>query len=147
MAQPNRQPTSVSLSLLRSSLISRTQMQRRRMPPSFTQAQCCRISSLLHRGAAPPHLAPPCLLPHGSRRYSAARPPSCCSWLCALSLPSAPSLPLAAAPSDPPSQSTTASVADDPGGVGFGGDERGGSCMAFPYRFSSSLHGYLATFG
>ena len=52
--------------------------------------------SLLHIGAGPPHL-----LPHGSRRYSAALPPSRCSWLRALGLPSAPSLPLAAALSDP----------------------------------------------
>ena len=106
MAQPNRQPTSASLSHLRSSLTQapapplhasllhagtalphlpapRTQMQRRRI-------------SLLHSSAAPPHL-----LPHGSRRYSAALPPSRCSWLRALNLPSAPSLPLAAALSDP----------------------------------------------
>jgi hypothetical protein len=91
---------------------------------------------LLHTSAAPRHL-----LPHGSHSCSAALPPSRCSWLHALSLPSAPSLPLAAAPSDPPSRSTTASVADDPSGVRFGGDERGGSCMAFPYRFPSSPHG------
>jgi hypothetical protein len=52
---------------------------------------------LTHADAAPPHL-----LSHGSCRYSAALPPSRCSWLCALSLPSAPSLPpLAASISDP----------------------------------------------
>jgi len=79
-------------------------MQRRRTHPFFTQAHLPASStqmhrrriSLLHAGAAPPHL-----LPHGSRRYSAALPPSRCSWLRALSLPSALSLPLAAAPSDP----------------------------------------------
>ena len=78
------------------------QMQRRRIP-------------LLQAGAAPAHLSPPHLLPHGSRRNSAALPPSRRSWLRALSLPSAPSLPLAAAPSDahleqqpPPPQMTQA---------------------------------------
>jgi hypothetical protein len=51
-----------------------------------------------------------------------------------------------------PSQSTAASVADDPGSTRFSGDEQGGSCMAFPYSFplfclQAPFHGYLATFG
>ena len=99
---------------------------------SFTQASHLRASHLLHAealphasllhasppcfthaDAVPPHLppssrrssvalAPPHLLCHGSCKYSATLPPLRCSWLRALSLPSAPSLPLAAAPSDPP---------------------------------------------
>jgi len=110
-------------------------MQRRRTHPFFTQAHLPASStqmhrrriSLLHAGAAPPHL-----LPHGSRRYSAALPPSRCSWLRVLSLPSAPSLPLAAAPSG---SAYDPGGADDTGGAGFDRDERGGSCMASPYRF------------
>jgi len=43
------------------------------VPASCTQAQCHCIS-LLQAGTAPPHL-----LPHGSRRYIAALPPSRCS--------------------------------------------------------------------
>ena len=110
-------------------------MQRRQIP-------------LLQAGAAPAHLAPPHLLPRGSRRNSAALPPSRCSWLRALSLPSAPSLPLAAAPSDahleqqpPPPQMTQAML--DLVGVSK-------EAAAWPFLFvflcfASSLHGYLAT--
>jgi len=153
LARPNRQPTSASLSLLRSSLTQapapplhasllhagtalphlpapRTQMQRRRI-------------SLLHSSAAPPHL-----LPHGSRRYSAALPPSRCSWLRALSLPSALSLPLAAAPSDPhldqpqpPPQMTQAA----PNLVGMNDEVAAWPFLFVFLCFASSLHGYLAT--
>ena len=97
MAQPNKQPTSVSLSLLRSSLISRAQSSGAASSPCFTHTDARRRISLLHAGAVSSHL-----LPHGSRRYSVARPSSRCSWLHALSLPPLPSLPPAAAPSDPP---------------------------------------------
>jgi hypothetical protein len=105
LAQSNRQPTSASLSLLKSSL---------------TQAPLPH-ASLLHAGAALPHLPASrtqmqrrhISLLHAAQRSATASPPSWltqvqrrpplsrCSWLHALSLPSAPSLPLATAPSDP----------------------------------------------
>jgi len=103
LAQPNKQPTSVSLSLLRSSLISRAQSSGAASSPCFTHTDARRRISLLHAGAVSSHL-----LPHGSRRYSVARPSPRCSWLHALSLPPLPSLPPAAAPSDPPQMTQAA---------------------------------------
>lgn len=109
MAQLNRQPMSVPLSRLRHPIfthrISSTHAgsATASLPlPCFTHADAAPPYLPPSVGAAQPHLVPPRLLPHGSRRYSAARPPSSCSWLRALSLPSCPSLHLAAAPSDPP---------------------------------------------
>ena len=135
MAQPTRQPTSalLYLSLLRS---SHEDMDAHTLPGGLCSLHAC---------AAPPHL-----LPHGSGRCSAALPPSRCSWLRPLSLPSTPSLPLAAAPSDahhdqPPPPPQMTQVAPDLVGV-----SEVAAAWLFPIillYFTSSLHGYLATFG
>ena len=93
----------MSLSLLRSSLISRAQSSSAASSPCFTHMDARRRISLLHAGAVSSHL-----LPHGSRRYSVARPSPRCSWLHALSLPPLPSQPPAAAPSDPPQMTQAA---------------------------------------
>ena len=93
----------MSLSLLRSSLISRAQSSGAASSPCFTHTDARRRISILHAGAVSSHL-----LPHGSRRYSITRPSSRCSWLHALSLPPLPSLPPAAAPSDPPQMTQAA---------------------------------------
>jgi hypothetical protein len=96
---------------------------------------------LTHADAAPPHLPPSC------RRSAAASPllwltqvqrcpPSLVLLLAACAQPALRSFPTSCCCSlRSPSRSTAASTTDDPGGAGFGGEERGDSCTASPYRF------------
>jgi hypothetical protein len=135
LAQPTRQSTSalLYLSLLRCHL---TDDMDAHTPPG---------GSLL----LPPHRRSTATSPPSWFRQVQRRPPSLrCSWPRTLSLPSTPSLPLAAAPSDPhleqpppPPQMTQAML--DLVGVSE-------EAAAWPFLFvflcfASSLHGYLAT--